>query len=163
MPVNKLRYQIEYLKKHHVRIIPVATAVELIKQNRPLKHKYVVLTFDDVDETLSTNACPVLKKLGNIPYTVFIVTSNTVRYDNGTRFATWHQLRNVLHSSNATIGVHTNNMHYLVKNKPVLKYARNYNRFKKDYQNSEKIIPKHIGHNYEPPTKDNYHYWFVHY
>ena len=146
MPVNKLRYQIEYLKKHHVRIIPVATAVELIKQNRPLKHKYIVLTFDDVDETLSTNACPVLKKLGNIPYTVFIVTSNTGRYDNGTRFATWHQLRNVLHSSNATIGVHTNNMHYLVKNKPVLKYARNYNRFKKDYQKSEKIIKKHIGH-----------------
>ncbi|KRM52921.1 polysaccharide deacetylase family protein [Ligilactobacillus araffinosus] len=146
MPVDKLAYQIHYLKDHGVRIIPISTAVKLIKENKPLKHKYVVLTFDDVDSTLTSNVYPLFKKLGNIPYTAFIVTSNTGRYDNGTRLATWKQLHKVLKSPNVTIGVHTNNMHYLIDNKPALKYARNYPRFKKDYQKSEKIIKKKIGH-----------------
>lgn len=84
--------------------------------------------------------------MGNLPYTVFIVTSNTGRYDNGTRLATWKQLRKVLRNPNATIGVHTNNMHYLIDNEPALKYAKNYNRFKKDYQKSEKIIEEKTGH-----------------
>lgn len=146
MPIDKLAYQIRYLKSHGVRIIPMATAINLIKADKPLKHKYVVLTFDDVDATLTSNVYPLFKKLGNIPYTAFIVTSNTGRYDNGTRLATWRQLRKVLKSPNVTIGVHTNNMHYLIDNKPALKYARNYPRFKKDYQKSEKIIKAKIGH-----------------
>ena len=65
-------------------------AIELVKSNKPLKHKYVVFTFDNVDSTLSTNVYPLFKKMGNLPYTVFIVTSNTGRYDNGTRLATWY-------------------------------------------------------------------------
>lgn len=146
MPIDKLTYQICYLRKHGVRIISMATAIKLIKANKPLKHKYVVLTFDDVDATLASNVYPLFKKLGNIPYTIFIVTSNTGRYDNGTRLATWRQLRKVLRSPNVTIGVHTNNMHYLIDNKPALKYARNYLRFKKDYQKSEKIIKVKTGH-----------------
>ena len=146
MPVSKLRYQIHYLRKHGVRIISMETAIRLIKTDQPLKHKYVVLTFDDVDETLTSNVYPLFKKLGNIPYTVFVVTSNTGRYDNGTRLATCRQLHKVLGNSNVTIGVHTNNMHYLVNNKPVLKYAKNYNQFRKDYQKSEEIIKKKTGH-----------------
>lgn len=146
MPIKKLTYQIHYLKKHHVQIISVQKAVELIKANHPLKHKYVVLTFDDVDSTLSTNVYPLFKKMGNIPYTVFIVTSNTGRYDNGTRLATWPQLKKVLHNPAVTIGVHTNDMHYLVNNKPVLKYASNYRRFQRDYLKSEKIIKQKTGH-----------------
>ena len=118
----------------------MATAIKLIRANKPLKHKYVVFTFDDVDSTLTSNVYPLFKKLGNIPYTAFIVTSNTGRYDNGTRLATWHQLRKVLRNPDVTIGVHTNNMHYLIDNKPALKYARNYSKFKIDYRKSEQII-----------------------
>lgn len=146
MPVDKLAYQVRYLKKHGVRIISMEKAIQLVKANKPLKHKYVVFTFDDVDSTLSSNVYPLFKKLGNIPYTAFIVTSNTGRYDNGTRLATWRQLQKVLRSPNVTIGVHTNNMHYLIDNKPALKYARNYSKFKKDYQKSERIIKKKTGH-----------------
>lgn len=146
MPIDKLAAQVRYLKKHGVRIIPMATAIKLIRANKPLKHKYVVFTFDDVDSTLTSNVYPLFKKLGNIPYTAFIVTSNTGRYDNGTRLATWYQLRKVLRNSDVTIGVHTNNMHYLIDNKPALKYARNYSKFKKDYRKSEQIIKKKTGH-----------------
>lgn len=146
MPIDKLTYQIHYLKDHGVRIIPMKTAIRLVKEDKPLKHKYIVLTFDDVDATLISNVYPLFKKLGNIPYTAFIVTSNTGRYDNGTRLATWKQLHKILKNPNVTIGVHTNNMHYLINNKPVLKYARNYPRFKKDYQKSEEIIKDKTGH-----------------
>ena len=141
-----LAYQIKYLKQHKVKIISLPYAIHLIKNRQKLDHKYVVLTFDDVDKTLTTNVYPLLKKMGNIPYTVFIVTSNTGRYDNGTILATWPELAKVLHDSNVTIGVHTNNMHYLVDNKPVLMYKSNYSEFIKDYHQSEKIIKKHIGH-----------------
>lgn len=146
MPIKKLAYQIRYLQRHHVQIISMQKAVTLVKSDHPLKHKYVVLTFDDVDSTLSTNVYPLFKKMGNIPYTVFIVTSNTGRYDNGTRLATWSQLRKVLHNPAVTIGVHTNDMHYLVNNKPALKYASNYHHFQKDYLKSEKIIKQKTGH-----------------
>lgn len=66
----------------------MATSIKLIKTNRPLKHKYVVLTFDDIDETLTSNVYPLFNKLGNISYTIFVVTSNTGQYDNGMRLAT---------------------------------------------------------------------------
>ncbi|MGX5377019.1 polysaccharide deacetylase family protein [Ligilactobacillus sp. LYQ135] len=141
-----LEKQILYLKKNNVKIISMEKAIQLVKKGKPMKHKYVVFTFDDVDRTIVDNVDPLFKKLGDIPYTIFIVTQNTGRYDNGTKLATWDELHQVLKNSNVTIGVHTNKMHYLINNKPALKYANNYNEFVKDYKKSQQIIQKHTGH-----------------
>lgn len=142
----QLKYQIKYLKKHDVRIISMQRAMEMVKNNEPINHKYVVFTFDDVDRTIVDNVNKLFKEMGNLPYTVFIVTSNTGRYDNGTELATWSELKKIRDEKNVTFGVHTDDMHHLIKNKPALSYAKNYDQFKKDYYRSEKIMKKHIGH-----------------
>lgn len=142
---NQLKNQIKFFQKNHVRIISIQKAIQLIKSNKKLTHKYVVFTFDDVDRTILDNVDPLFKEMGDLPYTVFIVTGNTGRYDNGTELATWKELKKIIHNSNVTLGVHTNNMHYLSNNKPVLLYKKNYNKFVRDYKKSEKVIKKHTG------------------
>lgn len=142
---NQLEHQINYLRKHKVNIISLPTAVNLVKKRIPINHKYVVITFDDIDTTVYENAYPVLKRLG-VPFTNFIITGNTNRYDNGTKLASWSQIKSMSHDKNANFGIHTNNMHYLVENKPMLSYEENYPQFKKDYNKSEKQLKNHLGY-----------------
>lgn len=143
---QQLTRQLLFLKRHRVRIISMNEAIKLAKQSKPLRHKYVTLTFDDVDATLPENATPVLNRLGHLPYLAFIVTGNTGRYDNGTRLATWPQLKKMQNKSNVMFGVHTYNMHRLRDNKPLLMYAKNYRWFTKDYWQSEQALKKHVGY-----------------
>lgn len=143
---GQLKRQVEYLQKHDVRIISVQKAISLIRSNQPLKHKYVVFTFDDVDRTVVDNVKPLFHEMGNLPFTVFVVTGNTGRYDNGTELATWKVLKEIIGQKNVTLGVHTNDMHYLSGNTPALKVKGNYHKFVKDYYKSEKVFKEHIGH-----------------
>lgn len=140
---QEFKKQILYLKKHNVKIISMDEAINLIKSGEPLQHQYVVLTFDDFDQSVYYNARPIIEKY-KLPYTLFIVTNNMERYDNGTQLTSWAQIRNLYDDGLSTIGVHTNNMHYLINNKPALLKKGNYKAFTKDYQRAMKKIEYHL-------------------
>lgn len=135
--------EINYLQKHHVRIIPLAEAIKLVTTQTKLHHQYVVLTFDDFDNTVAENVNDVLSKR-HIPYTVFVITGKTGYYDGGTALATWSQINTMAKNPDVTFGLHTNNMHYLVDNKGVLTLNANYHTFQKDYHTSQKVLHAYL-------------------
>lgn len=138
-----LLYEINYLQKHHVKIISLPEAINLVTTKSTLHHQYAVLTFDDFDNTVAENVNPLLSKR-HIPYTVFVITGTTGRYDGGTALTTWSQIKTMSHNPDVTFGLHTNNMHYLVNNKGVLTLSANYHTFQKDYHTSQKVLYAHL-------------------
>ncbi|WP_093624810.1 polysaccharide deacetylase family protein [Limosilactobacillus gorillae] len=141
---DKFEYQVKYLKKHHVRFISADQMVALVKKGKPLQHQYVVITFDDFDQTVYDNGLPFLKK-NKIPFTVFTVTGTTGDYNGGTKLVSWSQIRKMSSNPLVTVGLHTNNLHYLVHNKSAVTTPGKFKRFKKDYKQSQKIMVKNLG------------------
>ena len=141
---SKFEYQIQYLKKHHVQFISADQMVDLIKKGQPLHHQYVVLTFDDFDQTVYDNGLPFLNK-NKIPFTVFTVTGTTGDYNGGTKLVSWDQIRKMSSNHLVTVGLHTNNLHYLVHNKSAVTVPGKFNRFKKDYKQSQKMMIRNLG------------------
>lgn len=138
------RSHLAYLKKHKVEIISLDKAVAMVASGKPIARQYAVITFDDVDSTVYANAFPILKRL-NYSFTVFVITSQTGSYDKGTSLATWSQIRRMVDSPLVTVGLHTNNMHLMIKNKPVLTSQQGTERFAADYQTSQKILTQRLG------------------
>lgn len=104
LTMTEFKQQLEYLKRHQVKFISTTKMTELVKAGKPLKHQYAVITFDDFDSTVYTNARPVLDKM-KIPYTIFVVTGITGQYDQGTKLASWRQIKKMTDDSSlATIG-----------------------------------------------------------
>jgi peptidoglycan/xylan/chitin deacetylase (PgdA/CDA1 family) len=65
----------------NARVIPLAELVELLRQERPLPPRTVVLTFDDAFADFHTSAAPVLRRLG-FPATVFVPTAYCGGWNN---------------------------------------------------------------------------------
>jgi len=65
--------QMKYLKDNNYQVISLAKLVELMKSDKPLPKKTVVLTFDDGYHDNYVNAWPILKKY-NFPATIFLAT-----------------------------------------------------------------------------------------
>jgi peptidoglycan/xylan/chitin deacetylase (PgdA/CDA1 family) len=60
----------QYLSKHH-SVISLKTALDAIKQNKPLPENAVAITFDDGYANILENAHPILLDF-DFPYTIFI-------------------------------------------------------------------------------------------
>ncbi|CAI2566322.1 hypothetical protein AKUG0406_02790 [Apilactobacillus kunkeei] len=147
VPANEFKEQMEFLHKHNIKVISGAEMVKMTNSKKPIKGKYAVLTFDDIDRTTIDNAIPIMKKY-NFPFTTFIITGNTGRYREGTQLATWSQIHYARKEAGnlMTIGVHTNNMHYLTSNLiPVFNLPKNYGRFTKDFVKSREVLKAHTG------------------
>lgn len=146
LPIFK--QQMNYLHTHHVKVISIKQMIAMAHSNRPIRGKYVVITFDDIDRTSIDNAYPVLKKL-HYPFTQSIITGNTGWYKQGTKLATWPAIQK-LHreaGNQVTFGVHTNRMHYLVDGGiPVFNVPANFSRFKRDYATSQDVLKEKIGY-----------------
>ncbi|MGT2961402.1 polysaccharide deacetylase family protein [Streptococcus caballi] len=145
----ELKSQINYLKKHKVQIISADQMRQLIQSGQPLKQQYAVITFDDFDSTVYYNASPFLEK-EKIPYTIFIVTALTGKYDNGTKLASWKQVKELQKNPLVTLGLHTNNMHYLINNKSAVISQASPKTFQKDFKKSVKTLYRRTG------VKSNY-------
>ncbi|MFT9212715.1 MAG: polysaccharide deacetylase family protein [Lentilactobacillus hilgardii] len=131
------KHQIKTLKQHHARIISMKTAEMMMKSGKKFKHQYVVITFDDCDQTIFENAVPFLEQQG-IPYTMFIVTGQVGNYNRGNQMEDWSKIQSLNKKSKlVTFGFHSNNFHYLVDNKPALTLPENYQAFKKDLHESQ--------------------------
>lgn len=139
--LSAFKHQMALLHQHHVRVISTHQMVQMLAKNRPIHGKYVVLTFDDIDRTMTENAAPVMAKYG-YPYTASIITGQTGEYLGGEQLATWPQVLKQYRAAHGKmeLGVHTNNMHYLVHGTPVFNLRKNYTRFKNDYATSQKMM-----------------------
>ena len=71
--IKQFKQQMEYLYKNSYKILPLETVVEMIKHNKNLPRKSVVITFDDGYRSVYKNAFPIIKKYG-YPITVFLPT-----------------------------------------------------------------------------------------
>ncbi|KYK27621.1 hypothetical protein AYK20_02520 [Thermoplasmatales archaeon SG8-52-1] len=82
--------EMRYLSKTH-KILSLEEMARIIKGNKNLPKRGVVVTFDDGYKDNYTNAFPILKKY-NIPATIFLTTGNI---DNGKLFW-WDKLEYIL-------------------------------------------------------------------
>lgn len=140
--------QMYYLKSHHIKVISIKQMIAMAHSKRPIRGKYVVITFDDVDRTSIDNAFPILEKL-HYPFTQSIITGNTGWYKQGTKLATWPAIPRLQKQAGSlvTFGVHTNRMHYLVDHGiPVFNIPANYTRFKRDYAVSQDVLKEKVGY-----------------
>lgn len=67
--IENFERQIKYLKDHYTLISFENLVADQVNGDRP-----VLLTFDDIDRSVYTNAFPILKKY-NVPAIVFVVTA----------------------------------------------------------------------------------------
>lgn len=145
--LNDFKAQMAYLHRHHIQVISTAEMIQLAMSHQRLKHRYVVLTFDDIDRTTIDNALPVMMKYRD-PFTVSIITGDTGAYRAGTKLATWPQILKMkkIAGDLVTFGVHTNNMHYLTASgTPIFNVPSQFSRFKRDYATSQDVMQKKIG------------------
>lgn len=99
--VEVFERQMEFLKVHGYRVIPLSEVVQAYKQGRPLPRKAVAITFDDGTLDNFDLAFPVLKKMG-FPATIFMITSNI-----GQEGWLGEQDLRILDQSGIEIGSHT--------------------------------------------------------
>lgn len=145
--VSAFKQQMQFLHQHHIKVISTSQMISMLKHNQPVHGKYVVLTFDDIDRTMAENAAPVMKKY-DYPFTASIITGSTGQYIGGEQLATWPQIMKLYRSENhqMELGVHTNNMHYLVKGTPAFNIRKNYPQFTTDYTTSQQVMKQKTGH-----------------
>ena len=149
VPADQFAEQMTYLHQHHVKVISSAQMAQMKASHQPIRGKYVVLTFDDIDRTMIDNALPIMKKY-HMPFTTFIITGNTGRYREGTQLATWKQIKAAKQSAGnlMTLGLHTHDMHYLTKKfTPIFDQPKEYHRFTQDFATSKREMKQHMGVN----------------
>ncbi|MFD1456582.1 polysaccharide deacetylase family protein [Levilactobacillus lanxiensis] len=147
VPASAFAKQMAFLKKHHIKVISASTMTRMIQSHRPIKGKYVVLTFDDIDRSVIDNAIPVMRHY-NFPFTTFVITGNTGRYREGSQMATWSQIKGAQDEAGhlMTLGLHTHNMHYLdSKMQPVFLEPHTFGKFQKDFATSVTELKEHTG------------------
>lgn len=96
--------QMSFLKRHHYKVLPLETLVDLIKENKSIPPKTVVLTFDDGYKNNYTHAFPILKKY-NLPATIFIIVNEVGRSQNDR--LSWEELRQMQDSGLIKFGSHS--------------------------------------------------------
>jgi len=93
--------QMEFLKAHRYRVIPMMDYVRMLKEGESIPKKSVVITFDDGYDNNFTDAYPVLKKMG-FPATIFIQVDGLGREG----YVTVEDL-NIMTDNGIDIGSHT--------------------------------------------------------
>ncbi|MBI4352366.1 MAG: polysaccharide deacetylase family protein [Candidatus Omnitrophica bacterium] len=104
--------QMEFLKVHGYRVLPLAELVDRIHHGKNIPWNAVVITFDDGHVDNFNYAFPVLKKM-NFPAAIFVITHNV----NQEGWLTEEDLK-ILDESGLEIGSHTVHHAYLPKLKP---------------------------------------------
>lgn len=146
VPANQFEAQMAYLVKHHVKVISADTMTKMVRQKTPIKGKYVVLTFDDIDRTVIDHAVPIMRKY-HLPFTAFVITGNTGMYREGSQMASWSQI-NAARSRDPqmALGLHTHDLHHLnAQLQPVFMQPHALPKFKQDYQQSVQELLHHTG------------------
>jgi peptidoglycan/xylan/chitin deacetylase (PgdA/CDA1 family) len=104
--------QMEHLAEQYT-LLSVDRIVDLIREGRSIPSGAVAITFDDGDESVYTNAFPILKRLG-IPATIFLpvefigatVSIRTISPRRQAAFMSWDQVRE-MSAHGIVFGSHT--------------------------------------------------------
>jgi poly-beta-1,6-N-acetyl-D-glucosamine N-deacetylase len=126
--------QMKYLKEKGAYFItPDQLNRYLTKQEEIPNKKCVLITFDDVDESVYQNAFPILKKEG-IPSTLFLLMKHIGNKNfDGLSLLDWNQIEEMKKTGLFTFGVHTYNLHYKDSDKqPAFVKKENVELFQKD-------------------------------
>src|SRR2546423_179309 len=101
---STLQWQMDYLKEHHYRIVPLRSVVAHLLGTAPAPPPgSVVITIDDGHRSVYTDMLPVLRRLG-APVTLFIYPS---AISNASYALTWQQLTELQRTGLFTIESHT--------------------------------------------------------
>jgi peptidoglycan/xylan/chitin deacetylase (PgdA/CDA1 family) len=88
--VDRFQEQMEFLKAHNYKVIPLQQLVDSLNQGIKLPERGVVITIDDGYKSVYENAWPILKKYG-FPFTVFLYAKATE--NKHWNYMTWSQIR----------------------------------------------------------------------
>jgi len=147
VPASEFAAQMKYLHDHHIKVITSQEMTRLVRSQQPIRGKYVVLTFDDIDRSVSDNAIPVMKKY-DLPFTAFVITGNTGEYREGSQMATWQEIRQAQDTAGdrMTLGLHTHDLHHLnAKFQPIFTQPHYTGKFERDFTRSLTELRTHTG------------------
>ncbi|WP_203642553.1 polysaccharide deacetylase family protein [Levilactobacillus andaensis] len=147
VPASEFAAQMKYLHDHHIKVISSHEMTQLVRSHRPIRGKYVVLTFDDIDRSVSDNALPVMKKY-DLPFTAFVITGNTGKYREGSQMATWQEIRQAqdIAGDRLILGLHTHDLHHLNANfQPIFTQPHYTGKFERDFARSRNELRTHTG------------------
>lgn len=100
--VTSFERQMRFLKKHRYNVIFLEALGDLIRDNKKVPARTLVITFDDGYKNNYDYAFPVLKKY-NLAATVFVIIDEIGRYDR----LTWDQIRQMQGSGVVAFGSHS--------------------------------------------------------
>lgn len=139
--------QIITLKRNHVNFITPKILDEYMRNKRTLttKRKCILITFDDIDQSVYKNAYPILKK-AQIPFTSFLIMRQVGNQNyKGINLANWNQINEMQKSGLATFGTHTYDLHYYDKSgRPPFLEKKNIKTFQRDLQLTSKSYLQHF-------------------
>lgn len=100
--IQTFERQMRFLKEHKYNVLTLESAADLIKNNKKIPFRAIVLTFDDGYKDNYTYAFPILKKY-KFPATIFIIISEVGRPDR----MSWEEIKEMQDSGLITFGSHT--------------------------------------------------------
>lgn len=121
-PAGEFAKHLQYFRKSGIRVMTLDEVADLVDAGQPLPANAVVLTIDDADRSVYTEAWPLLKKYGYRAH-LFVPTSHVGAGWSELNVCTWDELREMADSGNIIIGSHTRDMHFKVKTEKGLEPA----------------------------------------
>ena len=87
--VEQFKQHLALIEELNLKVVPLTTITDAIKNNQPVSHDWVAITFDDGYRNVYDNAFPILKEK-NMPFTVFV---NPTMVKPSKLYMDWQQLK----------------------------------------------------------------------
>lgn len=149
--IEVLRSEFEYLKQNGYEVISLRTLNDAIKNAKPVKENWVVLTIDDSYKSFYQNGLPLFKEYG-YPFTLFVYVEATERRYGD--FMSWEQLLEA--QKYGEIGLHSYGHHHMVsltKEAIIQDTKKAYDAFARHLGGSPKYFAYPYGE-YDPKVRD---------
>jgi peptidoglycan/xylan/chitin deacetylase (PgdA/CDA1 family) len=132
--------QMNYLKVNGYKVVPLSRVLNLFN-GKELPKKSVVITIDDGWGSTYRIAYPVLRKYG-YPFTLFVQTD---LINKAYKTLDWPKIREMMKTSNITVGCHTKAHRDLSQPKPGESYKKYYASIKRELSAAKRIIFRETG------------------
>lgn len=138
---KRFAQHMSWLAENEYDVLAMDELLRLLKKNKPLPDKTVVITFDDGYHSIYTEAWPLLKKYA-WPFTVFV---NSQHHDEkNAQYMTWAQLREMAEAG-VVIGNHSVSHDHMIRLRAGEKSADWQRRMRAEIQDAQKRIDKEVG------------------
>lgn len=141
---SEFKEQIDYLIEHDAQFLTEEQVVKTLQTGSTFPDRCVWISFDDIEQSVYTNAFPILKEHA-IPFSIYVLTAQVGKNYQNLQMASWEQLQKMQQSGLVEVGVHTHNLHYLEDNKAVFLQPTMQQSFLHDLRQSKKEIYEQLG------------------